>query len=1435
MERLERWVQDAFAPVVLTCATSEAERLVQKNGLSPADLFNGFSRLEDADTPLRSVTHPVQLARWTFRFLAAAALRVSGPQEASALLNDSVERCPPRHSAASAVALNVPRLARTEDVATYLRVTGLDTDEEEREAEDEEEREDTCSLPWYQSFKQTLMDTFRCEEYSLLSHPVAMLVVLSSTDANPRHCLEELVAPRHLPAPFQQGLYDAALVPKFYVVLHDVQETDGTSIDPDGILASVNVTTANGAVLRINSVPVATAVVPSPFATRWTENPYVRPLLSRRESGTQLQVSDGVGALLSGEDVAQIQAFVREFGLRFMVSSLERRIVQLNEVVSAMKKGVKNVFKSWLRKPKDLRSSSASTSGSVTYKYDSIESQTRLLADTAFLVRDYDLALQMYRLVREDFKSDKSMFHCANANEMLALCLLLTKGSPMQMTNALESAMSIYAKTLSPLTQRLSVRAAVIAGEIYHTLSKSGLFTDYMYHASAALVRGSTVEQGICAAVLMERAALCDLRARQPKFRKYGFRMVMAGHAYSSLGHEQHSARCYSLARAVYDCSGWYLVEDHINFMLAQQANKTGDRMASINLFLKLIGTGRNSASQQEAMLYDFGVMVKDFLSLGGADAPPSPCAPGRPILTINSGGTKTLLVKDLCMPELDDSSTVVFASTNAFGVDRSIDGNVAEAEMWQELEEIIDKQNRLHQYVTSCKTNEAKSWFVSSHVYAGYRGKRDAAPERPQNHVVGEQIYVEFVMKNALSCAVDVKEVHLYGKFETHDDNREVFDVPEKKELGSQRVVVDSVNLQLLPCSEERVRVAVCPNICGKLSLTGIRWSICGGDVQGEHAFDIPGPLLQDTRAHREARARAPNMSLIATVVKSMPWLGVKIEGMPAEAFVGELINLDIVLVNSGTAALSGLQVCCTDLLICVSETGAANNLCGYIGASGHVADLSDVVLAPGETRKVTMWARGLTPGRRDAALLFKYATLSDVGTVGANSTLTRTVRVKLDLDFLPCVDVSYSVEPSFGASNEYIIGITVSNQREDYSEVSRPLDGEVRLEELHFVSESWTIETLARPHYQKTTEVRDSLSLGFLEASTSYFRVIPRPSTSTGTFASCKLALHAARSGVDLSLALPIEQFLCSENAADLVRTGRAGKSDGSGSKGKRGGGFRTIQSVRRENKAMKNAAADDDSDRKIQQNFQPTSRDALLSELHTDGHLVLVWSTGSTSPFSNNSAGVSSRQAIGQTNLTAVQVRPPLQNSSCPLTVTLCYENSVDLKCTKHHGLTAALSIAELDIAMRVCNASSPGSAPLDVTIEMLHPEEAQASPATVASLTKLHAIDSGAPSLRSAPRFFWTGVAKKKLARFSPNSHVTINLKACFVEPGVYNLNRFRFIVRSALPNGQSAGTYVIPAEYLVYVRDPQRVSAALSQTQSKQTIDSLLAPFDMLAV
>lgn len=1443
MEAIDKWVQEAFAPVVLSCSTPEVERVAQKNGLAFADLLNGFAALSDLDVSVRSVSHVQRLASFNYRFLPATQFATVPIADATRHLNESVARNPPKGG--PVVDLQIPQVASTEDVPTYLHAIGADPDNSE-------------PFPWFRDFKLTLMDTFRCEEYSMLWHPAAMIVVVSSTDANPRQSFQELVAPQNLPPVFMQGLYDPALVPKFYIVLHDAGETEGTSIDPDAILRNLNIAEGTGAVIRINS----SSNMPQPSAGNasiWATHPYVRPALfqSGADNGytsESAMQNNSIGALLSQKDIDGLRAFVRDFAVQFVLPAMESRIFQLNDIVSAMKKGVKNVFKSWLRKPKDLGArpnnayGGAGSNASLTYRYDSIESQTRLLADTAFLVRDYELALQMYRLARDDFKSDKSVFHCANANEMIALCLLLNRGSPMQITNAIDSANAAYAKVNTLVASRLAVRTAVVAGEIYNTLSHMGLFTDYMDNASAALIRGSTMEQGICSAVLMERAALCDLHARQPKFRKYGFRMVMAGHVYDSLGHSPHSARCYSLARAIYDCSGWFQVEDHINFTLAQQANRLNDPMASVNLFLKLIGTGRNSASQQESLLYEFGLIVKEILLTAGDN---SATRSGAVTVFEDERGNNKLLVKDLCMPELEDKSTVVFAPVNAVGIDRSIDGNDADADIWKQLQESADKQNRLHQYAIS---NDAMSkpeqsvnrWFAPSHFYpVPYRNKR-GADQKPANYALGEQIYVEFVMKNALSCAVDVEDIHLFGKFEPHEGA--AFDIPEPIKCNeddseeviaaaitsaSNRVEVGRVKLQLLPVSEERVRLAICPRVPGKLTIIGVRWSICGGDVHGEHAFDIPGPLLQDTREHKEARARAPNMSLVANVIGAMPWLGVKISTDATEIFFGEIVHMRVSLFNAGSAPIAGLQCVSKSLMICASISNSLNaseSLAGYIGSNGQVLDLSAVTLEPGENRTLTLWARATTCGRQHAPLIFQYYCASPTNNSAkpdSSSAIKRVVKIKLALNVIPCLDVAYTIEPSRTHSNEFLLGVTVSNQRTDvdFNDGSK---GAIQLEQLQCVSKYWALERFNAPQLlDPLVKISSPACLGYQEASTSFFRMKPRRASTDSVYEACSLSLPAEAEN-NITNNLPLNQFLCLDNALTLTKA--ANLSDGETAAGdlKAAGGLRSIQSVRRENKAkaLQDGASGDDGIEAATIQPQPTSKEALISNRELDGHLVLVWST-------KGADGI--RTAIGQNNFTDIQVRSPLKAIACPLNITLEYTDSIALNPTPSSGVY----FAELDFYMHISNTASIDSPSLDFTVELLHPEEAVASPAEDELSSQpansepkrsselpysVPLTRSKQPRRSSSPHFFWTGVTKKTISQFAPNATDSLRLRACFVAPGVYNLNRFR-IVMHPIPGAEGSVpiAYAFPSHHLVYVNPPTAPTGVTVASVPKQLV------------
>lgn len=64
---------------------------------------------------------------------------------------------------------------------------------------------------------------------------------------------------------------------------------------------------------------------------------------------------------------------------------MERRLVFLHKTVSDSRKGVKNVLKSFWRKPRDEGLNFVK--GGVRYRYDRIETQILLLADMSFMIK----------------------------------------------------------------------------------------------------------------------------------------------------------------------------------------------------------------------------------------------------------------------------------------------------------------------------------------------------------------------------------------------------------------------------------------------------------------------------------------------------------------------------------------------------------------------------------------------------------------------------------------------------------------------------------------------------------------------------------------------------------------------------------------------------------------------------------------------------------------------------------------------------------------------------------------------------------------------------------------------------------------------------------------------------------------------------------------
>lgn len=126
------------------------------------------------------------------------------------------------------------------------------------------------------------------------------------------------------------------------------------------------------------------------------------------------------GQFLSGKDVDELSAFVREFATQLVIPFMERNVANWNETIAASRRGLTGKLFSVSKKYFGAQSKqplpTTSISSTSSYHYTSPEAQLRKLADYSFMLQDYKLALSVYDTVRKDFSTDKAFKHLAGAH-----------------------------------------------------------------------------------------------------------------------------------------------------------------------------------------------------------------------------------------------------------------------------------------------------------------------------------------------------------------------------------------------------------------------------------------------------------------------------------------------------------------------------------------------------------------------------------------------------------------------------------------------------------------------------------------------------------------------------------------------------------------------------------------------------------------------------------------------------------------------------------------------------------------------------------------------------------------------------------------------------------------------------------------------------------
>ncbi len=447
----------------------------------------------------------------------------------------------------------------------------------------------------------------------MIECPALVLLVATTTEEplDTVSCFHELSHPCHLPPPYSTGQYDISAVQYHYLLLHDEYRAPKAGqrvCDPNAVFAAMKESFPpdHCSFVSINGRPQGSQNLSQPNA--WWDD------VCQLKSPGQEQVV--LGGCLSSENFSHLRKFGHELTCRHVLKSMEKRIAVLTPVANTVQNRVKSLVKSWWRKPKDGTPESDNSKRAL-YPHNSVVSQTRLLADTALIMRDFESASSMYRAAAHQFKGDRSYLHYAVASQGAALASMMMRSDggslnrdvDIYMLNAEEACAHARSELLSQFSSSMSTKflpavppftlrispippapiplatrlASQVALQHSDALANQGLHLE----AGAVLIRNASNEPNLTGGILLEKAAWHFLKGKS--VRQFGFYCIMAAHTYRAAGLRLHSVRCYSFALGLYEGSMWFAAKAHIHSVLAYELSDMGKAQAAIVMFIRLL------------------------------------------------------------------------------------------------------------------------------------------------------------------------------------------------------------------------------------------------------------------------------------------------------------------------------------------------------------------------------------------------------------------------------------------------------------------------------------------------------------------------------------------------------------------------------------------------------------------------------------------------------------------------------------------------------------------------------------------------------------------------------------------------------------------------------------------------------------------------------
>lgn len=299
----------------------------------------------------------------------------------------------------------------------------------------------TETSPYYRLLLSRLLSSQPISEHETLAHPVATVIVISSSTPNP---IESL---RNLYAQTAQGSLAAPLFVnpeylRYYLLVHDDDRDDFAKSSAlfDQMKRHFGL---HCHLLRLRSAPCTHDDEDGEDVPQREWMSASAELSSLQETTQLIELDENPSVSIYGSDATAIRNFARELVSQSVVPHMEQRISLWNEQVASRRRGISGRFmslsKRWggiggLGSSRNSSATNVSTYNSSSGNYDSLQNQyrwdtpesfLRKMADFATMLRDYKLAASTYELLRSDYSNDKAWKYLAGANEMCSITTLL--------------------------------------------------------------------------------------------------------------------------------------------------------------------------------------------------------------------------------------------------------------------------------------------------------------------------------------------------------------------------------------------------------------------------------------------------------------------------------------------------------------------------------------------------------------------------------------------------------------------------------------------------------------------------------------------------------------------------------------------------------------------------------------------------------------------------------------------------------------------------------------------------------------------------------------------------------------------------------------------------------------------------------------------------